>query len=171
MRRPPASGPEGLRVASAGTCPGRRSATLLALLACHAQCGTREGHQPHLADGVAARLTDAVRAVVDATQGAFDLGQLVPLAVEDGELVVTLEAARADIGLVLAGAVAGVPHQPVEFAVEALDDLEAVRALLVQLVQHLLELGLGPRRLACLDDELAGRRLPGRRLLRGCRGP
>src|SRR3954454_10955102 len=105
MRRPPASGPEGLRVASAGTCPGRRSATLLALLACHAQCGTREGHEPHLADGVAARLADAVGAVVDACQGPLDLRQLVALAVEDGQLVVALEAGRAEVGLVLAGAV------------------------------------------------------------------
>ena len=55
--------------------------------------------------------------------------------------------------LVLAGAVTRVAHQPVELAVEARDDLQAVLALLVELVEDLLELRLGPGGLAGLDDE------------------
>ena len=58
------------------------SATFLALLACQAQCGTRERHQPHLADRVAAGLADAVGAVVDPGQGPVDLGQLLALVVD-----------------------------------------------------------------------------------------
>ena len=64
-----------------------------------------------------------------------DLGQLVALAVEHGQLVVALEAGRAHVGLVLAGAVTGVAHQPGELVL-LLGELVALPvALLVELAR------------------------------------
>src|SRR5690606_27100522 len=77
-----------LRRARPGTPRGSVRPFLLALLAGHAQGRPRKGHQPHLADRVAAGLAYAVGVVVDPLEGPLDLGEHVAGIVEDGQLVV-----------------------------------------------------------------------------------
>src|SRR5689334_6930234 len=87
---------------------GRWSATLLALLACHAHCGTGERHQTILADGVAADLADSVGAVGDPFERVLGLIEHVARVIDDRHLLVALERRGADVGLVAAGALARV---------------------------------------------------------------
>src|SRR5919106_3442992 len=75
-------------------------ATLLPFLACHAQCRTREGLQPSLADRVAAPLADAVCAVVDAGEGPLGLAEDLSMARGQRHLVLSLERLRTGVGLV-----------------------------------------------------------------------
>ena len=59
-----------------------------------------------------------------------------------------------DVGLVVAGAVAGVPHQVVQLVLGQVELGAQPLAVGVELAAHLVELGLGPRLLVGLDREL-----------------
>src|SRR3954452_21793281 len=130
-----------------------KSATFLALLACQAQCGTREGHRPTLADRVAAGLADAVGAVGDPGQGPIDLGKLLALVVDNRELLVALEAGGAHVCLVVPGAVTGVAHQPGELFFLRGEGADHPGAVVVQVGEDLIDLGLGPGLLTGQDRE------------------
>src|SRR4051812_4260363 len=89
----------------------RRLPPLPPLLACHAQGRTGERLQPRPADGVAAVLADSVGAVVEALQGALDLGQEVAAVGGQRHLVLALEGLGAGVGLVVTGALTAVALQ------------------------------------------------------------
>ncbi len=73
-----------------------------------------EDLQPGLADALAAGLADPVGAGRDAVERALGLQQHVPGVVGDRHLVLALEVLRAGVGLVVAGAGAGVAQQVAE---------------------------------------------------------
>src|SRR6188472_289648 len=83
--------------------PTPRSAAFLSLLAFHTQCGTGKCLEPHLADGVAAGLADAVRAVIDPHDRVPDQDQVVLGVLGHRHLMVAFERVRANVGLVVTG--------------------------------------------------------------------
>src|ERR1044072_6979946 len=95
--------------APAGPRSGRPggSAAFAALLALHAEGGPGERLHAGLADRVAARLAQPVRAVVQALQRVLGLGEHLAGVVGERHLVLPGDVLGADVSLVVAGAVAG----------------------------------------------------------------
>src|SRR5690606_6081575 len=89
----------------------RGLATLLALLARDAQGRAREGHDPGLADRLAARLARAEGARLEPLEGVGGLLEHVARVVHERELLLALEGRGTRVGLVVARAVARVAQQ------------------------------------------------------------
>src|SRR5919108_2938057 len=97
-----------------------------------AEAGGGRGRQPLLGDLAAARLADAVGALLQPVQGRLDLEQLVVDLLQQGEVLLVLEGLAAEVAGVLVDAGQLVAVRARSLAEDALADLLEPAALLLQ---------------------------------------
>jgi len=136
----------------------RRSAPFLALLAGHAEGGSRERLQARLSDRLAAGLADAVGAVLDLGQHPLGLGQQLAGVLGQGELVLTLERLGPRVGGVVAGVTNRIAEPGRDLGFRGGDILAQPAGLVLKFPPDPGELLLGPRLLARPDRQSRGTR-------------